>query len=98
MVVEPEQRTGIRVFARPGARVVAVNDGRVTNIGRTKRLGRFIRLRDVYGNTYTYAHLDQLTKRYPSPKPQKATPEQIADELQLPRRDARPAQAASTTG
>ena len=29
-------------------------------IGRSPRLGRFVMLRDAYGNTYTYAHLGKL--------------------------------------
>ncbi|MGH2948223.1 MAG: lytic murein transglycosylase, partial [Solirubrobacteraceae bacterium] len=97
MVVEPTERRGIRIFAREGSPVVAVNDGRIVNIGRSKRLGRFIMLQDVYGNTYTYAHLDRVSKRYPAPKPQKVTRDQIAAELELPERDARPARAASAT-
>ena len=54
-----------------GAPVVAVNDGRVPRIGTSKRLGRFVQLQDVYGNTYTYGHLAKVSKRYPAPKPQK---------------------------
>ena len=34
-------------------------------MGRTDRLGKFIKLRDVYGNTYTYAHLKKLVARLP---------------------------------
>ena len=56
VVVESDsQRRGIEIFARKGAPVIAVNDGRVIDIGKTKRLGRFVKLLDVYGNTYTYA-------------------------------------------
>src|SRR5215203_2274393 len=40
VVVESgRQRRGIRIFSRRGARVIAVNDGRVTAIGTSKRLG-----------------------------------------------------------
>jgi murein DD-endopeptidase MepM/ murein hydrolase activator NlpD len=52
-----------RIFARPGAAAVAVNDGRVVSIGRTRELGRFVRLEDVHGNAYTYARLKQLGQR-----------------------------------
>jgi soluble lytic murein transglycosylase-like protein len=55
--------TGSLMFARAGAAVVAVNDGRIVSVGRTKRLGRFIRLEDVYGNTYTYARLKRTGQR-----------------------------------
>jgi len=61
-------RRGIDIFARPGARVVAVQDGRVLRLGRTARLGRFVQLRDVYGNTYTYAHLDRVAATHLVPR------------------------------
>jgi Transglycosylase SLT domain/Peptidase family M23 len=70
MVVESDvARRGIRIFSRADAPVIAVNDGRVVKIGRTRRLGRFVMLQDVYGNTYTYAHLGEVSKTYPAPKP-----------------------------
>ena len=60
LVVEADQhRRGIEIFARRGAPVVAVNDGRIVRMGETKRLGRFIQLQDTYGNTYTYGRLGQ---------------------------------------
>jgi hypothetical protein len=97
MVVEPGDRRGIRIYARKGSPVVAVNDGRIVDVGRSERLGRFVRLQDVYGNTYTYGHLGQVAKRFPAPKPQTVTPQQVQRELELPERDARPAAAASAT-
>jgi hypothetical protein len=53
-------RRGINIFAREGAPVVAVNDGVVIKMGRSPRLGRFLVLRDAYGNRYTYAKLGRL--------------------------------------
>ena len=64
------QRRGIKVYSRSGAPVIAVNDGRVVDIGTSRRLGRFIKIQDVYGNTYTYGHLKRVAKRYPAPKSQ----------------------------
>jgi hypothetical protein len=52
----PDRRS-IEIFARPGAPVIAVNDGRVVASGDSARRGRFVRLHDVFGNTFTYAHL-----------------------------------------
>ncbi len=89
------QRRGIKVFSKKGAAVVAVNDGTVTAIGASKRLGRFVKLRDVYGNTYTYAHLGKVAKRYPAPKEQKVSKREIQKELKLPDKDAAPTAAAS---
>jgi murein DD-endopeptidase MepM/ murein hydrolase activator NlpD len=73
MVVESEStRRGIKIFSRESAPVIAVNDGRVVKLGRNKRLGRFVMLQDVYGNTYTYAHLGEVSRTYPAPKPRSA--------------------------
>jgi len=52
-------RRSIQIFARAGAPVIAVDDARVVRLSRSKRLGRFLRLRDVSGNTYTYGDLGQ---------------------------------------
>jgi hypothetical protein len=98
MVVESDgQRRDIEIFSRDRAAVIAVNDGRVTRMGKNKRLGRFIEIQDVYGNTYTYAHLGEVAKTYPAPKPQTVRKEQIRRELRLPARDAKPQGPASTT-
>jgi len=55
-------RRGINVFAAAGAPVVAVNDGMVEKMGRSEELGRFVVLRDAYGNRYTYAELGALVR------------------------------------
>ncbi|MHB8532700.1 MAG: lytic murein transglycosylase, partial [Solirubrobacteraceae bacterium] len=49
--------------------VVAVQDGRVTQIGASPKLGHFIVLRDVYGDEYTYAGLGSLARSYAVAKP-----------------------------
>jgi hypothetical protein len=96
-VVQSTDRRGIEIYSRAGAAAVAVQDGRVAAVGTSKRLGRYVKLQDVYGNTYTYAHLGSVVSRYPSPKQQKVSPEEIARELQLPDRDAAPTEQASGT-
>ncbi|HEV2999157.1 MAG TPA: hypothetical protein VGW75_00355, partial [Solirubrobacteraceae bacterium] len=60
-----ERRRDVKVYARPGSRVVAVQDGTIVRRGRTRELGRHVVLRDAFGNTYTYAHLETLAKRHP---------------------------------
>jgi len=55
----------LRLRTKPGAQVLAVADGVVTGIGRDRRLGRWLALRDVYGNTYTYGALARTARRYP---------------------------------
>jgi hypothetical protein len=63
-----DRRRSINIYSRRGAPVIAVNDGVVRKIGKSKKLGRFIVLQDVYGNRYTYAHLGKVSRRYPVPK------------------------------
>ncbi len=95
VVVESDgRRRGIDIFAKKGARVVAVNDGKVVKIGRNDRLGRFVKLLDVYGNTYTYGHLGDVAKTYPAPKKRTAKRSEIRRELRL---DKAPKSAASAT-
>jgi hypothetical protein len=55
-------RRTVEIFARAGAPVIAVNDGRIVRIAESEQLGRFLRLRDVYGNAYTYGHLGRVTR------------------------------------
>jgi hypothetical protein len=97
-VVESEsQRKGIKIFARSGAPVVAVNDGRIVKVGQNRKLGRFVVLQDVYGNIYTYAHLKNVVEKYPTPKPRSIDKDAVARELSLPARDAAPNGPASAT-
>ncbi|MDP9293562.1 MAG: lytic murein transglycosylase, partial [Actinomycetota bacterium] len=88
VVESNKHRHGIKIFARRGAPVVSVNDGRIVRVGETKRLGRYVQLQDVYGNTYTYARLAKVAKTYPAPKLRKTSRAAIARELKLPRPDA----------
>jgi soluble lytic murein transglycosylase-like protein len=57
------------LLSDPHAAVVAVQDARVLTIGRSRALGRFIVLRDVYGDRFTYSRLGSLARTYPRPKP-----------------------------
>ena len=88
-------RRGIDIFAKPGSPAIAVQDGTITAIGESKRLGRYVKLRDVYGNTYTYAHLHRVATRVPVPKPRTQSRASIARELELPKRDPKPVAPAS---
>ena len=67
LVEADARRRGIRIYARRGAPVIAVGDGRIVALGRSRRLGRFVKLRDAYGNAYTYARLGQIARSYPIP-------------------------------
>jgi hypothetical protein len=61
-------RHSIGIYTRLGAPVVAVNDGVIKETGESKELGRYVRLQDVYGNRFTYAHLGSVASFYPVPK------------------------------
>jgi hypothetical protein len=88
-------RRGVDVYAAAGSPVIAVQDGTIVSVGTTKRLGRFVRLADAYGNTYTYAHLKKTATRVPVPKPRAESASQIAGELSLPAADPAPTVAAT---
>ena len=65
-------------------------------MGNNKRLGHFLKLRDVYGNTYTYAHLKKLVGRLPGAEGSKTvTRAAVAKELKLPKADPKPTAPAS---
>ena len=68
LVESDDSRRSIDIFSKKGAPVVAVNDGVIKKIGKSKKLGRYVLLQDVYGNRYTYAHLGSVSKVYPVPK------------------------------
>ncbi len=76
-------KVGVNIEAPAGAAAIAVQDGRVSRIGYSPRLGHFVQLIDVYGNTYTYGHLGAVAAFYPVPKPQKVSAAHVARELHL---------------
>jgi hypothetical protein len=88
-------RRGIDIFAKAGSPVIAVQDATVTAVGNSARLGRYVKLRDAYGNTYTYARLGRVAARVPVPKAKTQSRASIASELALPQADPAPTQAAS---
>jgi murein DD-endopeptidase MepM/ murein hydrolase activator NlpD len=61
----PHTVAGTTIDSQDGAPVIAVQDGRVVQIGRGGPLGRSISLRDAYGNTYIYSELGSTAALYP---------------------------------
>ena len=88
---EPGRRS-VRIFARRGAPVVAVNDGVIKRIGYSRALGRHLVLQDVYGNRFMYAHLGAISKFHPVPRDEAAEVRVHAHPRQ---RDPAPERAAS---
>jgi len=92
--VESTSRRGINIFAKAGSRVIAVQDGTIVATGNSRRLGNFVVLRDVYGNSYTYAGLKKVASKVLVPKERTQSKASIAKELSLPK-DKAPSKAAS---
>jgi len=64
VIASSPTRRGINIFSREGAPVVAVNDGVIVKMGDSERLGRYVVLRDAYGNRFTYAKLGQIVRNH----------------------------------
>ncbi len=54
----------VELLGVTGAPVVAVQDGRIVHLGHSRALGRYLVLRDVYGDVFTYAGLGSIAPRY----------------------------------
>ena len=69
----PKTLVGTTIYSQPGAPVIAVQDGEIVGSGETPSLGRYVTLRDAYGNTYTYAELASVATLYPVLEPHEHT-------------------------
>jgi hypothetical protein len=79
-----------------GQAAVAAQDGRVIALGHSRALGDYLVLRDVYGDSYTYAGLGTLATRYPVAVVSAAVPPSVPAPAGSTRaRDPRPARPAS---
>ncbi|MGO9247913.1 MAG: lytic murein transglycosylase [Solirubrobacteraceae bacterium] len=58
----------VDVTSEPNAHVVAVQDGRVLKLGYSRKLGKYLVLRDVDGDVFTYAGLGGIAHSYELPK------------------------------
>jgi soluble lytic murein transglycosylase-like protein len=65
----PTTIVGTTIYSQAGAAVIAVADGEIVQIGDSPTLGRFVSLRDAYGNTYVYAQLGEVASVYPVLEP-----------------------------
>ena len=83
------------LLARRGAPVVAVEDGRIVGIGHSHKLGRYLVLRDTYGDLFTYAGLGSIAPDYQLPKPAQVQVPKGALQSGESTTDPTPKQAAS---
>ncbi|HEY5045339.1 MAG TPA: lytic murein transglycosylase, partial [Solirubrobacteraceae bacterium] len=58
----------VDLMSVPGAAVVAVQDGRILKLGSSRKLGKYLILRDIYGDVFTYAGLGSIAPSYRLPK------------------------------
>lgn len=58
----------IELLSSPTSSVVAVQDGRIVRIGDSRKLGKYVVLRDVYGDVFTYSELGSIAPTYVLPK------------------------------
>src|SRR6202042_1749696 len=58
----------VELLSAPNASVVAVQDGRVIGLGSSHRLGKYVILRDIYGDVFTYAGLGSIAPSYRMPR------------------------------
>ena len=82
--IDSQASRSTSIYARQGAPVIAVNDGKIVKVGESAALGRFIQLQDQTGNTFTYAHLGSVSHMYAVPKPTTQSPTQLAKNLIMP--------------
>jgi hypothetical protein len=98
---DPSEKA-VAIYARRGAPVIAVNDGRVVGLGHNARWGRYLQLQDANGNVYTYAGLGSVPRVYPVPRPVAVSAAGVLKALLTPApgsgRPSAPATAGSQTG
>jgi hypothetical protein len=70
-VTSSPTRRGVNIYSEEEAPVIAVNDGVIEKTGRSSKLGRYVVLRDSYGNRFTYAQLGSVSRFYPVGKDKK---------------------------
>ncbi len=89
----PKMQT-VALTSSPNAKVVAVQDGKVVQLGTSSKLGHYIILRDVYGDLFAYTGLGSLAPTYKVAKPTRAN--SVSAVVQTAStRDPAPSKAAS---
>ena len=86
---------GTTIYSQAGAPVIAVQDGEVVQIGDSSSLGRFVALRDAYGNTYVYAQLGSVATLYPVLEPHEHTA--VSARIERPGGGSEPAPSGPAT-
>lgn len=91
----PRTLVGTTIYTQAGASVIATQDGEIVQIGDSPSLGRFVSLRDAFGNTYVYAHLGSVANLYPVLQPHEHTT--VSTRIAQPGGTAEPAPSGPAT-
>jgi len=91
---KPQPLHLVELTSAPDAKVVAVQSGRISQLGSSRQLGRYVVLRDVYGDVFTYAGLGSIAPSYTLPQEAEAQSRSPLVEV-ASRRDPAPSRAAS---
>ncbi len=91
----PQTLVGTTIYAQAGAPVIAVQDGEIVQVGHSPALGRFVSLRDAYGNLYVYAQLGAVAALYPVLVPHEHS--NVSDRIAQPGGAVEPAPSGPAT-
>ncbi len=89
----PQMQT-VQLTGASNAKVVAVEDGKIAQLGYSRKLGRYIILRDVYGDLFAYTGLGSIAPNYKVAKPSRANTPAAALQA-ASSHDAAPSKAAT---
>jgi hypothetical protein len=91
----PRTLVGTTIYTQTGASAIATQDGEIVQIGDSPSLGRFVALRDAFGNTYVYAQLGSVATLYPVLQPHEHT--RVSTRIAQPGGSAEPAPSGPAT-
>ncbi len=91
----PRTLIGTTIYTQTGASAIATQDGEIVQIGDSPSLGRFVALRDAFGNTYVYAQLGSVATLYPVLQPHEHTT--VSTRIAQPGGSAEPAPSGPAT-
>ena len=78
------EASAVTISTKPDSPVVAVADGKVTNVGYNPSVGNFVVLEDSFGNHFMYAGLGRVSRRFVTRKPRSVSTKRLSTELKLP--------------
>jgi hypothetical protein len=71
----PQTLTGTTIYSQAGAPAIAVQAGEISQVGRSRSLGSFVKLRNAFHDTFIYADLGSVATLYPVLRPLQPPPD-----------------------